>query len=475
MPEATEITLIDGVRIVVPDSLDLITPYVLREQQDFFEDELKFIRRLLEPGQKVIDIGANYGVYTLPMAHRVGADGHVWAFEPASQTAQFLAQGIKANSFANVTLEQKALSSAPGSAQLSLQYHSELNSIVHGRSLVGEYETVSLVTLDECTNRYRWSDIELIKMDAEGEENNIVKGGRRLLAEQSPLLQYELRKDATNMNFGLIRELAAIGYESYRLVPGLNLLVPFDAESQPDPYQLNLFSCKLDRAARLASRSLLLRTSDVDQGEKRFGMNASGLKVSERYHWRQTLARLPYASSLTPAWTKAESDANSSDLLRGLSLYARSRDLELPPAERFLALKSSFATLKAVCEREPVRLRLASFSRIAHDYGERAISVNALKGLLDHIRHAGVDPSEPFLAPLERFESISFGEEPARWIVAAALEQLERRERFSSFYAGPAARERLEDIHALGYSCPEMERRLELIRLRFDRASPPRA
>ena len=77
MLPTTTLTLIDGVRVVVPDSLDLITPYVLREQQDWFEEEIKFLRRFLQPGQNVIDIGANYGVYTLSMAQAVGSNGHV--------------------------------------------------------------------------------------------------------------------------------------------------------------------------------------------------------------------------------------------------------------------------------------------------------------------------------------------------------------------------------------------------------------
>jgi hypothetical protein len=77
MVETTVLTLVDGVKIVVPNSLDMITPYVLREQQDFFEDDLKFVRKLLRSGQKDIDIGANYGVYTLPMAQKVGCSGHV--------------------------------------------------------------------------------------------------------------------------------------------------------------------------------------------------------------------------------------------------------------------------------------------------------------------------------------------------------------------------------------------------------------
>src|ERR1700678_1015795 len=119
MLDTVVLTMVDGVRIVVPDSLDLITPFVLREQQDFFEDELPFVRQLLQPGQNVIDIGANYGVYTLPMAQKIGATGHVWAFEPASSTAQFLARGIAENGFGHVTLEQKAMSRGAGRAQLA--------------------------------------------------------------------------------------------------------------------------------------------------------------------------------------------------------------------------------------------------------------------------------------------------------------------------------------------------------------------
>jgi hypothetical protein len=48
--------------IVVPNSIELLTPCVI--QLDFFEDELRFVRGLPQTGQKVIDIGANYGVYT---------------------------------------------------------------------------------------------------------------------------------------------------------------------------------------------------------------------------------------------------------------------------------------------------------------------------------------------------------------------------------------------------------------------------
>ena len=43
MTSTTTVTLVDGVRVVVPDSLEQITPYVLLEQQDWFEEEIKFL------------------------------------------------------------------------------------------------------------------------------------------------------------------------------------------------------------------------------------------------------------------------------------------------------------------------------------------------------------------------------------------------------------------------------------------------
>ncbi len=460
MLDSVVLTLLDGVRIVVPDSLDLITPYVLREQQDFFEDELPFVRQLLQPGQHVIDIGANYGVYTLPMAQKVGARGHVWAFEPASGTAQFLAQSIAANGFSQVTLEQKAVSSKPGSAQLALHVHSELRSIVHGTDSPGGSETVSVVTLDECMDRYRWTDIDLIKIDAEGEESNIVKGGLRFFAELAPLVQYEL-KNALDPNFGLISEFKAIGYDSYRLLPALNLLVPFDAASPSDPYLLNLFCCNAARAGLLAKSGALLRSADLA------GANDS---LDARHRWRRALAPLPYAAPLASAWEVAEQAGESADVLQALALYARSRDAALTMAERFRSLEASYLQFTGICRQRPSRLRLASFARVAHDFGQRAVAVKALTELLESIRLKGADPNEPFLAPLERFDSIPPGEALEKWILGAVLEQLERREHYSTFYVGPSALDRLEAIHALGFGNPDMERRLDLVRLRINRA-----
>ena len=188
MARLVALSLADGTNVVVPDSLELITPYVLREQGDWFEDEIRFLRRLLRPGDQVIDVGANYGAYALSMARAVGPQGQVWAFEPASATASILADSVAANGFAQLVLDRRALSSAPGTAALGLNGNSELNAIVHSGLPSGQFETVHLTTLDACMDQYGWRDIRVVKIDAEGEESRIVEGGKRFFATLSPLV-----------------------------------------------------------------------------------------------------------------------------------------------------------------------------------------------------------------------------------------------------------------------------------------------
>ena len=456
MHPSITVTLVDGARVVVPDTLDLITPYVLQEQQDWFEDEIKFLRRLLRPGQRVIDIGANYGVYALSMAQAVGPAGRVWAFEPASGTAKLLAAGIAANGFAHVSLERSALSSASGSAQLALQPDPEMNALVRGAQPAGPTENVPVLTLDECLESRAWRDIEFVKIDAEGEEAGILEGGPRFFARESPLVQYEV-KAGKDLHLELVEAFAALGYGSYRLVPGLDLLVPFDAGAPVDGFLLNLFCCKPDRAARLAAAGFLV------EGRAR----SQAGQVGGAQDWRSTLAKLPYAAQLVASWERTVAAGKSRAVEEALSLHAASREAARPAAERFAALEMAFNGLGKLCAAEPAYLRLASLARLARDYGARQVAVQALAQLGESLQRGTANLGEPFLAPGQRFDSVRPREALGDWIVAATLEEFERAGSYSSFYTGMAAQQRLEIIRKLGYGSAEMQRRLSLLQRRF--------
>jgi protein O-GlcNAc transferase len=447
---ANHFRLVDGTLISVPDSLDLLSAYVLREQGDWFEDEIKFLRQLIQPGQRVIDIGANYGVYALSLARRVGPTGAVWAFEPASETASHLAASIATNGTPWLRLQRQALSDHEGIAWLRTPGQSELNSLVPGGlpdspPLGAAGEAVPVTTLDACMEAFGWEDVDLVKIDAEGEEQRILEGGQRFFSEASPLVMFEI-KEGARLHLELVERFHALGYRCFRLVPGLSALVPQALSAGVDGYLLNLFAAKPDRVEALAASGWLV-AEEVVEGEADLEPEAGGDRVPAPARHQEAIA----------AWTS-------------------SRSLTLPLVERLAALRRSERRLRDLCRAEGSAARLASLARVALDLGERERSVEALGQLLNHLQREGeAGPEEPCLAPHPAYDAINPRGRRMAWLESAALEALECFGSFSSFFTGPSALPRLRRLSALGLATPAMAERLRMVQARFPETLEPAA
>lgn len=446
--------------VVVPDSLDLITSYVVREQENWFEDEIEFVRKLTEPGLRAIDVGASYGLYALSMASKVGFDGHIWAFEPASSTASFLKRSITLNKFSNITLIQCALSNRIGTAKLGLNQNSELNMLCHEMGGVLKTENVALTTLDHYTVEHGCEQIQFVKLDAEGEESNIISGGTAFLEKESPLIMYEL-KHGQEINFPLIRQFDDLGYRSYRLIPGLNLLAPFDSTEAPDPYQLNLFCCKNDRAQLLEKRGFLA-TSQTDMAVP----DESSVSL-----WRDLLESKSFGRSMLGNWSKLVAEQPLSgwkDLKKAIELYTIAHDIKHSPNSRYAALKSSHGLLASVCKESLNLGRLCTFARVSWELGYRAKALNVIGQALDLCtRQQPAKLDEPFLPVSPRFDNIEPGNRFSAWIIASLFEQGLSLESYSSYYTGQKSLRNLEVLLSTGFASPQMERRRQLIQMRY--------
>src|SRR5207302_4544743 len=104
-----------------------------------------------------------------------------------------------------------------------------------------------------------WAPPDFVKIDAEGEEQRILAGGRAFFARYSPLVMFEI-KAGDIINENLRSHFPTLGYRLYRLWPGAPVLVPDDPNKPIDGYELNLFAAKPDRAAALAREGLLLES-----------------------------------------------------------------------------------------------------------------------------------------------------------------------------------------------------------------------
>lgn len=162
-----------------------VAPHLL--QDGFWESWItSWFTKWVRPGMTVLDVGANCGYYTLLFEKLVGKYGTVIAYEPNPIYVELLRSTRDLNN-ANFKIREVALSDNLGSATLTVP------GTLHGSaSIMGkfpeykavEYE-VRTTTLDREVMNLTFFRHDIIKMDAEGAEELIWNGGRRLWEDVS--------------------------------------------------------------------------------------------------------------------------------------------------------------------------------------------------------------------------------------------------------------------------------------------------
>ena len=404
----------DGSALVVPATLDSLSTYVVLEQEDWFEKEISFFSGYLKPGMNVLDIGANIGVYAIQAARRVGPSGHVHAYEPGSEARNFLLRSVAENGLTNITVSASAVSDRNGESRLIFGFSSELNQI--GKDGAGE--AVRLVSLDDEDQAIVWPLFDVIKLDAEGEELRILNGAARFLERHAPLIMFEVRHSGVFAS-DLIAAFRARGFGIYRSLVGAPLLVPV-AESDPiDGGELNLFAANPARAARLRDEGYLIAAPTP--------YTAPGNAKAE------VLARFraqPY--EVVFPWVR-DCDAAYAEALAAFSLW---QDISIAASTRYGAGLFSARRLQQICASRPTLPRLSTLMRVSWELGWREITVAAGAQFLDVMRRDQTI-AEPFVPALAGYDVTCPTASPTNWLIAAAVEQLDRNARYSSFF-GPS-------------------------------------
>lgn len=177
---------------------------------EFSEGETELFRQILAPGNIVLDIGANIGGHTLFFAQAVGRQGAVLAFEPQRVVFQTLCANMALNSITNTRCYHAALGETRGAILIPpLDYSREDNYGGLGLGSFQEGEAVEVLRLDD----FALPHIRLMKVDVEGMELSVLKGGQALIAQHRPLLYVE--NDRPENSESLIRFIASLGYELY--------------------------------------------------------------------------------------------------------------------------------------------------------------------------------------------------------------------------------------------------------------------
>ncbi len=160
-------------------------------------DKTNLIKTVCKPGDVVIDIGAHVGVFTFFLSKAVTQTGKVYSFEPAPVTYDVLQDTIRYNALGGiVSARQQAIHDKAGELTFYIYNNSEIsngNSISSTNTTGGSYPIqVEMILLDSLKSEIGDQHLSFIKIDAEGAELGILKGGQNLIKKHRPFITLEV-------------------------------------------------------------------------------------------------------------------------------------------------------------------------------------------------------------------------------------------------------------------------------------------
>jgi FkbM family methyltransferase len=157
------------------------------------EPDLEIVERFVGHGDRVVDLGANIGVYTVFMSRLVADTGRVYSFEPMPTTFSFLNNSVSRLGLRNVIVKQAAITdhacritmAVPKDEQGAENFY-QASVVADGAGLVTDMAVaVEGMSLDQAVS----ADIEkikFIKCDVEGHELHCLQGATEVIARSRP-------------------------------------------------------------------------------------------------------------------------------------------------------------------------------------------------------------------------------------------------------------------------------------------------
>ncbi|MCL5807625.1 MAG: FkbM family methyltransferase [Deltaproteobacteria bacterium] len=176
------------------DLSDFIQQAIYSYQYYEIED-VKALRKMVPFGGVFFDIGANVGQYSLLAANLVGPAGRVYSFEPGEIIFKRLKRNVDLNKFENISLINKAVGNLSGETEFYAAKgrnsgEGSLLRLSSGRGEIREQTScrVGIVRLDDFCEKENIKRVNVLKIDAEGYENEIIKGAGNILNLNQDLL-----------------------------------------------------------------------------------------------------------------------------------------------------------------------------------------------------------------------------------------------------------------------------------------------
>jgi FkbM family methyltransferase len=185
------------------------------------ERDFRIIRHLVSPGDWVVDIGANNGVYTKYLSELVGAEGRVYSIEPIPLTLDILLSNVRKLGLKNVELMNCAISDFNGRGTMKVPLYESGGENFYQAKIVSENADSSLRRIEVQSRSVDslFSDLDhgisFIKCDAEGHELKCVKGASGTIKNSKPAWLIEVSRDPDDPGSAAHETFRLLNQESY--------------------------------------------------------------------------------------------------------------------------------------------------------------------------------------------------------------------------------------------------------------------
>lgn len=168
------------------------------------DEKVNALAGFVREGGTVLDVGANIGFYTVPLAlaaRRVGAD--VVAAEPFASNAEWLRRNLALNGVEKmVTLLEFGLSSESRDDQLALREDFRAGASIGNASVAEKSEgdahfkqvKIRLEPLDTVWPSLSRRRLDAVKLDIEGHEDRFFEGAAQTLRGNRPVILMEVNR-----------------------------------------------------------------------------------------------------------------------------------------------------------------------------------------------------------------------------------------------------------------------------------------
>src|SRR5581483_824472 len=154
---------------------------------EYSRGEALLFAQVAPPGSMALDIGANIGALTIPLAQSVGRQGAVIAIEPQNASYQILCANLALNEISNVRAIHAAAGRAPGQAFLQSTDYSRPGNFGGIEVTNQGGEPINVISIDNL----QLPACHFMKIDVEGHEQAVIAGAAATIARFQPVLYVE--------------------------------------------------------------------------------------------------------------------------------------------------------------------------------------------------------------------------------------------------------------------------------------------